>query len=1153
MKKIVLVIVCIISCCQISKAQTELWGMTPDGGNYNAGTIFKTDGSGSNQGVSFSFYKFEGKNPSGALVQASDGNLYGMTYTGGTYDLGVIFQYNPTTNVYTKKLDFDGAVNGSKPSGALIQASDGNLYGLTSTGGTGFGVLFSFNPTTSIFTKKYDFTGLLGAQPKGSLIQASDGNLYGVTYDSGTSGLGVLFSYNITTNVYTKKVDFDGASKGSRPVGSLLQASDGNLYGCTSYGGPNNYGVLFLFNPTTSFYITRVAFTGVSSDGAYPAGSLIQATDGSLYGMTEYGGANNYGTLYSYNPTTYSYSKKLDFAGPSNGSKPEGSLVQASDGNLYGSTLEGGTNNLGVLFNYNSSTNTYAKKLDFAGTINGRNPPSQIMQANDGNLYAMSTAGGLSDLGLLYSYNPTTNNYSKKIDFDWGANGTNPYGSLIKANDGNFYGMAGVGGTNNLGVLFQYNSITNAYTKKIDFTGVTNGSRPTGSLVQASDGNLYGMTSDGGANNLGVIFQYNPITNIYTNKIDFSPIYNLGHPIGSLMQANDGNLYGLTYAGGTNNYGALFQYNPTTNICTKKYDFISGYVYASLIQATDGNLYGTINDDGGTNTGSIFQYNLTTNTFATKYSFIGRPNGSLVQATNGKLYGMTYSGGVNSLGVLFSYNMSTNTFTNNIDFAGSPNGGNPQGSLIQAIDGNLYGMTRIGGANNNGVLFQYNPTNNNFTKKLDFNKANGACDFPINTPVISNLFETCFTPTLAINTGTICIGSNYILNGTGATNYSWNTGATTPNVTVSPTVSTTYSLIGTTLNCSSTKTVNVFVDNTCQDVWPGDANSDGVADNLDVLELGLHYTQTGVPRTITSNLWQSYYSANWSGAITNGKNVNHSNCNGDGTINDDDTLAIYTNYNLTHAFKPSQTTTNPALSIVADQSSVAKGTWGTSSIFLGDATTTINTINGLAFTVNYNNTLLEIDSVWIDYITSFINSTNQNLKFRKRDFTNGKLYTATTHTISGNVNGYGKIATLHYKIKSALTTDNVLNLSISQANQSNASGVITPLTAGSATLMALGTSITTNLNALTNGNYISIHPNPTNGAITINSTTELQKIDVMAITGQLLMSEVPSSTSHTSTSSVTVLHLDHLANGVYFVNLYQNNRIVKREKIILHK
>ena len=350
-----------------------------------------------------------------------------------------------------------------------------------------------------------------------------------------------------------------------------------------------------------------------------------------------------------------------------------------------------------------------------------------------------------------------------------------------------------------------------------------------------------------------------------------------------------------------------------------------------------------------------------------------------------------------------------------------------------------------------------------------------------------------------------------------------------------------------TFSCTATVSIcynTTSVPLTASLVWPGDANSDGLADNLDILELGLHYGQTGTPRASTSNLWQSYYSGNWTGTITNGKNLNHSNCNGDGTINDDDTLAIFNNYNLTHAFKTNQTTTNPQITIVPDQSTVAKGSWGTSSIYLGDATTHIANVNGVAFTVHYDNNLIDLNSVWIEYPTSFINASNQNLKFRKRAFANGKLYTATTHTVNGNVSGYGKIAILHYKINPTLATDNVLNLSLSQANQSSANGSITPLTSGSATLMAIGASV--GVNELINGNYISIHPNPTNGALIISSTTELQKIEVVAITGQLLMSEVPASANH-------LLHLDHLVNGIYFVNLYQGNHIVKREKIILQR
>lgn len=401
------------------------------------------------------------------------------------------------------------------------------------------------------------------------------------------------------------------------------------------------------------------------------------------------------------------------------------------------------------------------------------------------------------------------------------------------------------------------------------------------------------------------------------------------------------------------------------------------------------------------------------------------------------------------------------------------------------------------------------------------------------------------------NNSSICVGSSILLNATGGTSgYSWAGPNGFTSSIASPTItnsqvsnSGTYSVTITDGTCINIQTVSVTVDNTCSDVWPGDANSDGVADNLDVLELGLHYTQTGTPRSTTSNNWQSYFANNWTGTITNGKNLNHSDCNGDGIIDDNDTLAIYTNYGLTHAFKPVETNTvSPQLSIVPDQTNVLKGTWGTASIYLGDATATINNINGVAFTVNFDNTLIEANNIYIEYQNSFIDA-GQNLDFRKLDFANEKIYTATTHTVNNNVSGYGKIATLHYQIKSTLTSAQVLNLGLSQANQSNASGIILPLTTGTGSLTA---TIDVGLQEFLNNNFISVIPNPTNGLLTINSKIELQKIEVMSVEGKVLLIETPTNVSHT-------LYLQNFSNGIYFVNVYQYDRIVKREKIVLNK
>jgi hypothetical protein len=411
---------------------------------------------------------------------------------------------------------------------------------------------------------------------------------------------------------------------------------------------------------------------------------------------------------------------------------------------------------------------------------------------------------------------------------------------------------------------------------------------------------------------------------------------------------------------------------------------------------------------------------------------------------------------------------------------------------------------------------------------------------------VSEVPFSLISPTLAVfGVSIVCEGSSSVLNVNGASTYTWSTGETTPSITITPTVSSSYIVTGENVCGVDTKTVSVIVDNTCQDVWPGDANSDGVANNLDVLELGLHYIQTGQPRATTSNAWQSYFANNWVGTITNGKNLNHSDCNGDGTINDDDTLAIYNNYGLTHTFKMTQANAvNPQINIVPDQATVTKGNWGTASVYLGAAVTNINAINGVAFTVDFDNTLIETNSIYIEYQNSFLNATNQNLHFRKLDFANGKLFTASTHTVSNNVSGFGKIATLHYQIKSNLATDEVLNIGIAQANQSEASGAINPLASGTGTLMALGASVGLAENIYSNS--ISINPNPTNGVLTVTSKQEFQKIEVMAITGQVLLSETPTSVSHT-------LHLEDFSNGIYFINIYQNNHIVKREKVVLNK
>ncbi|MEK0366297.1 MAG: hypothetical protein QQN42_08190, partial [Nitrosopumilus sp.] len=161
----------------------------------------------------------------------------------------------------------------------------------------------------------------------------------------------------------------------------------------------------------------------------------------------------------------------------------------------------------------------------------------------------------------------------KKFDFDGTNNGSEPYGSLMQATNGKLYGMTSIGGTNSLGVLFQYDPAADTLIKKFDFDGTNYGGLPHGSLMQATDGNLYGMTNWGGTTNNGVLFQYDPVADTLIKKFDFGGTNYGENPFGSLMQATDGKLYGMTNSNWANGIGVLFQYDPVTDTLIKKIDF----------------------------------------------------------------------------------------------------------------------------------------------------------------------------------------------------------------------------------------------------------------------------------------------------------------------------------------------------------------------------------------------------------------------------------------------------------------------------------------------------------------------------------------------------------------------------------------------------
>ena len=295
-----------------------------------------------------------GANPVAGLVQGSDGNFYGTTYCGGTQRLrGTVFKIS-TNGALTSLYSFTGGNDGANPAAGLVQGSDGNFYGTTYGGGTngnvwfGGGTVFKISANGAL-TSLYSFTGGNdGANPHAGLVQGSDGNFYGTTSGGGTNGAGTVFK--ISTNGALTSFVFlhRHAMMAQDPDAGLVQGSDGNFYGTTSVGGTNNSGTVFKISANgalTSLY----SFTG-SNDGAYPDAGLVQGSDGNFYGTTSSGGTNDaqrnygYGTVFKISPNG-ALTSLYSFTGGNDGAYPQAGLVQGSDGNFYGTTQYGGATN----------------------------------------------------------------------------------------------------------------------------------------------------------------------------------------------------------------------------------------------------------------------------------------------------------------------------------------------------------------------------------------------------------------------------------------------------------------------------------------------------------------------------------------------------------------------------------------------------------------------------------------------------------------------------------------------------------------------------------------------------------------------------------------------------------------------------------------
>jgi uncharacterized repeat protein (TIGR03803 family) len=676
------------------------YGTTSGGGIDNAGTVFKV----TTNGVLTTLFEFgppvdngdgystniNGANPQAALALGSDGDFYGTTFEGGSYGYGTLFRVTPNGMLTTLVMFND--TNGANPQARLVLGRDGNFYGTTEWGGgQGYGTLFKVS-TDGVLTTLVDFNDTNGANLQTGLTFGRDGSLYGTTSSGGSGGQGTIFKVNANA-VLTTLVSFSGSNAAG--PSELVLGNDGNFYGTTAAGGNlglnNGYGLGSVVRMTPAGALTTMfAFNGANGSG--PVGALVQGTDGSFYGTTSSGGGSDNGIVFQVT-TNGVLTTMVDFNN-TNGARPQAGLVLGNDGNLYGTTAEGGRMGFGTVFQVKTNA--------VMTTLFQFNPAllTTIVLGPGGDFYGTTSGGGRAGNGSVFRMTSsgvlTTLADLERLAGNGSGGYTNGNGAfpnwLLRGGDGNFYGMTSGGGSNGYGTMFQVT--TNGLLTPLASFNATN-APPASELVLGSDDAFYGTTA-GGASRNGTVFAVTT-NGAWVTVAEFNNA-NGAFPASRLVLGTDGNLYGTTEFNGTEYVGTnlvgLLGGGTVFKIATNgvlttlaRFNQTNGYPVRGLVLGRDGNFYGMT---AGFTAGQGIFFQVTTNgtltTLATLASLDpSMPWAELISGGDGNFYGFLQD----------KYNLLYGVFqvTTNGTFTWLPT--NPpfprDGHLVLESEGYLYG------------------------------------------------------------------------------------------------------------------------------------------------------------------------------------------------------------------------------------------------------------------------------------------------------------------------------------------------------------------------------------------------------------------------------------------------------------------------------
>ncbi len=366
----------------------------------------------------------------------------------------------------------------------------------------------SHSTEAQTFTVLYNFAGSPdGANPFAGLVRDAAGNLYGTTYTGASSGYGTVFKVE-PNGTETVLYSFTGVADGGSPVGGVVRDAAGNLYGTTEYGGSSGNGVVYKVDPSGTETVLY-SFAGGTGDGCGPYGGLVRDKDGNLYGTTPSCGASNLGTVFKVAKNGTEKVLHSFGGGKADGADPlYTALLRDTEGNLYGVTSEGGSQNDGVVYKLSASGKLTVLHSFMGGSKDGCFAHGTPAMDKLGNLYGTTSRCGSTGGGIVWKVSPTRRERVLHNFAGGASDGAQAIGGVIRDAHGNFYGNTDGGGASDDGTIFE---LTNNGTLILlhSFAG-SDGGTPFGGVIRDAKGNLYGTTLEGGSGKEGTVWKLTP-------------------------------------------------------------------------------------------------------------------------------------------------------------------------------------------------------------------------------------------------------------------------------------------------------------------------------------------------------------------------------------------------------------------------------------------------------------------------------------------------------------------------------------------------------------------------------------------------------------------------------------------------------------------